>query len=79
MNPARSFASALPSGIWTSFWIYLFIPFAGMLSAAELFLFIQRKKNIARPDMTITETTKMKIPEPTQPNLPWRGGLKQSL
>jgi aquaporin Z len=44
MNPARSFASALPSGIWTSFWIYLFIPFAGMLSAAEFFLFIRRRK-----------------------------------
>jgi aquaporin Z len=44
MNPARSFASALPAGIWTSFWIYLIIPLAGMLSAAELFLFIQRKR-----------------------------------
>jgi aquaporin Z len=37
MNPARSLASALPANIWTAFWIYLFIPFAGMLSAAELF------------------------------------------
>jgi len=44
MNPARSFASALASGIWQSFWIYLFIPFAGMLSAAELFLLIQRRR-----------------------------------
>jgi aquaporin Z len=43
MNPARSFASALPAGIWTSFWIYLFIPFAGMLLAAEVFLFSQKK------------------------------------
>lgn len=43
MNPARSFASAFPSGIWTSFWIYLFIPFAGMLTAAEFFLFVQKK------------------------------------
>src|SRR4030095_5804444 len=43
MNPARSFASALASGIWKSFWIYLFIPFAGMFSAAEFFLLIQRK------------------------------------
>jgi aquaporin Z len=38
MNPARSFASALPANIWTAFWIYLLIPFAGMLSAAEFFL-----------------------------------------
>ena len=40
MNPARSFGSALPAHIWTSFWLYLFIPIAGMLSAAEFFLFI---------------------------------------
>jgi aquaporin Z len=44
MNPARSFASAFPSGTWTAFWIYLFIPFAGMLLAAEVFLFVQRRK-----------------------------------
>lgn len=36
MNPARSFSSALPSGLWTAFWIYLFIPIAGMLAAAEV-------------------------------------------
>ena len=41
MNPARSFASALPSNIWTAWWIYLFIPFAGMLSAAEVFLYFK--------------------------------------
>ncbi len=44
MNPARSFASAFPAHIYTAFWIYMFIPFAGMLSAAELFLFIQKRK-----------------------------------
>jgi aquaporin Z len=44
MNPARSFASALPSGIWTAFWIYLFIPFAGMLLAAEFHLLVERNK-----------------------------------
>lgn len=38
MNPARSFASALPSGIWTAFWIYLLAPVTGMLSAAEFFI-----------------------------------------
>jgi aquaporin Z len=38
MNPARSLASALPANIWTAFWIYIIIPFAGMLSAAELFV-----------------------------------------
>lgn len=43
MNPARSISSALPSGIWTAWWIYLFAPFAGMLLAAEFFLFTQRR------------------------------------
>ncbi len=38
MNPARSFSSALPSRIWSGFWIYLFVPPIAMLSAAELFL-----------------------------------------
>ncbi|WP_158085506.1 MIP/aquaporin family protein [Niastella vici] len=40
MNPARSFASALPAHIWTAFWIYLLMPIAGMLGAAELFLWL---------------------------------------
>jgi aquaporin Z len=39
MNPARSFGSAFPSGIWTNFWIYLVAPPIGMLAAAELYLF----------------------------------------
>jgi aquaporin Z len=34
LNPARSLASALPSGVWTAFWIYLFAPPLGMLFAA---------------------------------------------
>jgi aquaporin Z len=38
MNPARSLASALPSGIWSGFWIYVVVPPLGMLAAAELFL-----------------------------------------
>ena len=47
MNPARSFASALPANIWTSFWIYLFMPLAGMLGAAECYRFVKRKKYYA--------------------------------
>jgi aquaporin Z len=35
MNPARSFASAVPAGTWSSFWIYLTAPALGMLLAAE--------------------------------------------
>jgi aquaporin Z len=45
LNPARSLASALPSGIWASLWIYLVAPPAGMMAAAELFL----RKRGARP------------------------------
>jgi len=36
MNPARSFASALPAHLWTAFWIYVTAPLIGMLLAAEL-------------------------------------------
>jgi aquaporin Z len=38
MNPARSFASAFPAHIWTSFWIYLTAPLIGMLLAAECYV-----------------------------------------
>lgn len=34
VNPARSLASAVPSGLWTAFWIYLIAPPCGMLLAA---------------------------------------------
>jgi len=38
MNPARTFGSALPSGIWNHFWIYLAAPLLGMLTASEFYL-----------------------------------------
>jgi aquaporin Z len=38
LNPARSVASALPSGLWHGMWIYLTAPLIGMLLAAELHL-----------------------------------------
>jgi aquaporin Z len=44
MNPARSFASALPANIWTAFWIYIFMPVAGMLGATEVYLFLKKRK-----------------------------------
>lgn len=44
MNPARSFASAFPAHNYTAFWIYMIVPFAGMLTASELYLFIEKKK-----------------------------------
>jgi aquaporin Z len=36
MNPARSFASAAPAGLWRDLWIYFLAPPLGMLAAAEL-------------------------------------------
>ena len=42
MNPARSFASALPAHVWTAFWIYLLAPPLGMLLAAELYVRLTR-------------------------------------
>lgn len=46
INPARSFASAFPSNIWTAFWIYLTAPPIGMLLAAQLYILIKGKKNV---------------------------------
>lgn len=42
MNPARTLASALPSGIWTAAWVYFLAPPLGMLLAAESFGAITR-------------------------------------
>lgn len=38
LNPARSFASALPAHYWTDLWIYFTAPLIGMLSAAEVYV-----------------------------------------
>ena len=37
MNPARTFASALPAKSWMSLWIYFTAPVVGMLAAAEVY------------------------------------------
>jgi aquaporin Z len=42
MNPARSLASAIPSNIWTAFWIYALVPVASMLLATEVFVRVQK-------------------------------------
>jgi aquaporin Z len=46
MNPARSLASALPADIWTAFWIYMIVPFVGMLFAAEFYLMVESKSKL---------------------------------
>ncbi len=37
MNPARTFASAIPGGSWNHAWIYFTAPILGMLTAVELY------------------------------------------
>jgi aquaporin Z len=37
MNPARSFASAVPAQIWTGLWLYFAAPLAGMVVAGEVY------------------------------------------
>jgi aquaporin Z len=46
MNPARTLASALPSGIWTGFWIYLLAPLAGMQAAAAVHLVLRGTQSV---------------------------------
>jgi aquaporin Z len=38
MNPARTFASAVPARHWSDLWIYFTAPVIGMLAAAEVYL-----------------------------------------
>jgi aquaporin Z len=38
MNPARTFASAVPAQHWTALWVYFTAPLIGMLSAAEVYV-----------------------------------------
>jgi len=40
MNPARTFASSLPSGNYTALWIYFVAPPLGMLLAAQTYLWV---------------------------------------
>jgi aquaporin Z len=46
MNPARTFASALPANLWTAFWIYLTAPPLGMLLAAEVYMRVRSLKQV---------------------------------
>jgi aquaporin Z len=64
MNPARSLASAIPSGVWTAFWIYFIIPLTGMLLAAELYLLVDRNKVNKHYPKEKTQTQRKKFIEP---------------
>ena len=38
MNPARTFGSALPAGVWTAVWVYFLAPTIAMLAAGRTYL-----------------------------------------
>jgi aquaporin Z len=38
INPARTFASALPANVWTAFWIYFSAPPVAMILAVDIYL-----------------------------------------
>jgi aquaporin Z len=42
INPARTVASAWPSGIWTASWIYFVAPIGGMLLAVEIYRVLRK-------------------------------------
>jgi aquaporin Z len=48
MNPARSFASAAPAGIWAGLWIYFVAPPLGMLGAAAMHAHFEARAGCAK-------------------------------
>ena len=46
MNPARSFAPALISGIWTNQWLYWVAPIIGTTIGAALYQFVREPKSL---------------------------------
>lgn len=47
MNPARTFASAVPAHYWSSLWIYFTAPLIGMFSAAEVYIRTRGRQRVA--------------------------------
>jgi aquaporin Z len=48
MNPARTFASAVLPGLWSSFWIYLIAPPAAMLLASSVHTHLKQRVTCAK-------------------------------
>ncbi len=46
INPARTFASAVPARVWTGLWVYFTAPPAGMLLAAEAYLRLSGRRSV---------------------------------
>jgi aquaporin Z len=47
MNPARSFASAFPAGLWSDLWIYFIAPVLGMQAAAAWYTYRRGRQAVA--------------------------------
>jgi aquaporin Z len=47
MNPARSFASAFPAGLWGDLWVYFTAPVLGMQAAAAWHVFRRGAQSVA--------------------------------
>lgn len=58
LNPARSFASAVPARHWSDLWIYFTAPVIGMLAAAELYLRTRGAAHIACAKLHHENTTR---------------------
>lgn len=46
MNPARTFASALPAMLWSTLWVYFTAPVIGMLLASFLYQAVKSKAGV---------------------------------
>jgi len=47
MNPARTFGSALAADLWNGIWIYFTAPPLGMLTAAEIYLWLRGRHGVS--------------------------------
>jgi aquaporin Z len=66
MNPARSFGSAFPSGIWDHFWIYLTAPLLGMLTASQFYLWRGAARQSSAASSTTITISAAYFAEPTE-------------
>src|SRR5271169_4487303 len=66
MNPARTFASALPPMIWDGLWVYLTAPLLGMLFAAELYLWRKGQQAVKCCKLHTTTTSAASSAEPME-------------
>jgi aquaporin Z len=51
INPARTLASALPSGVWTAAWIYFVAPISGMFLAVEVRRWLLQERHVGCPKL----------------------------